>query len=240
MREIIAIILFNLFASIISGCSGFGMSTITTPVLVHFFPVTEVFLFTGLTHVIGSFWILIFMRHAINWKLLFYFGLPSIIGSILGAQLALDLDRQLLMKGMGIFLIFYVIIVRWYANYRFPAYRSWAAIGGLLSGFFAGIFGFSGAIRALFLSSFGMSPGEYIFMSHFFELIIDATRAGNYLHHGIELGPTLYYALLLAPATLILGAYVVRILIARTSFAFIDKWITGALLIEGIRLIVVG
>jgi uncharacterized membrane protein YfcA len=240
MKEVIMITLFNVLASILSGCSGFGMSTMTTSILIHFYPITEVFLFTGLTHVVGSFWILLFMRNAINWKLLFYFGGPSIIGSFLGADFAVDLNRIFLTKGIGIFLIFYVVLVRWYGGYQFPANPFVAAIGGGLSGFLAGLFGFSGAMRALFLSSFGLSYSQYIFMNHMFELIIDATRAVSYIHRGVEMSPALYSAFLLSPFTLVFGAYIVRYLISKASSQLLEKWVTGILLLEGVRLFFVG
>ncbi len=228
--------LFNFFAAILSGCTGFGMSTITTPFLVNFFSVQEVFLFTGLTHAIGSLWILLFLKKDIEWGLLFWFGIPSIIGSFLGSHISLQIPQLIIMRGMGLFLILYVVLMRWCMQYRFAPSYFLASIGGFLSGFFAGIFGFSGAIRTVFLQSFLLSHQEYIVMSHIFEFFIDATRSAEYYVQGVTLGPDLYISFLWAPITLILGAYLVKMIMYKVPRLYFEHLVTLMLLLEAVRL----
>ncbi|PCI73707.1 hypothetical protein COB28_03615 [Candidatus Dependentiae bacterium] len=240
MYVIILVTLFNFLAAVLSGPTGFGMSTITTPFLVSFFPAQEVFLFTGLTHSIASVWILFFLKKKVQWRLFALFGLPMILGSFLGAWISFDISHDLLMRGMGLFLILYVVLIRWYMDFKFPASDSTALIGGFSSGFLAGIFGFSGAIRSVFLQSFMLSYQEYIVMSHMFELITDSTRSIGYLSHGMRLGPDLYICLLLAPVTLIIGAYIVKYLIKHLPEHYFNKLVTFTLFLEGIRLMVFG
>lgn len=230
--------LLNIAASALSGFTGFGMSSIVTPFLIDFFPAAETFMFTGLTHTIGSLWMILFFRRSLNLRLLLAFGIPGIIGSFLGSQISLALPRVLLIHFMGIFLVLYVVLVRWYARYHFPAEMKFAILGGSLAGFFAGVFGFSGAIRALFLSSFALPKEEYILTSHLLELGVDITRSGTYLAHGVVLGSVLYWSLLLAPFTLVIGAYVARSLVMRASSHQFENIVTWALFIEGVRFVV--
>jgi uncharacterized membrane protein YfcA len=235
---ILLVTVLNIVASVLSGFTGFGMSSIVTPFLVDFFPAAETFMFTGLMHTIGSLWIILLFRRNLNVRLLLAFGIPGVIGSFLGSQISLALPRLLLIRSMGIFLVAYVILVRWYARYHFPAEMKFAILGGSLAGFFAGVFGFSGAIRALFLSSFALPKEEYILTSHLLELGIDVTRAGSYLAHGVVLGPVLYWSLLLAPLTLVIGAYCARMLVQHVSSHQFENIITWALFIEGVRFMV--
>ena len=240
MYVVILVTLFDFCAALLSGPTGFGMSTITTPFLVTFFSVQEVFLFTGLTHSIASIWILFFLKKKVQLTLLALFGFPMVLGSFLGSWISFDVPYDLLMRGMGAFLILYVFLVRWYMHYKLPANSVTALIGGFTSGLLAGVFGFSGAIRAIFLSSFALSHQEYIVMSHILELIVDSTRSLGYLTHGTRLGPDLYFCLLLSPVTLVFGAYFVRYLVNRLPEHYFDKFVTTALFLEGIKLMVFG
>ena len=80
--EIIFIAILALIASIVGTITGFGTSTIMVPVLLFFFPVSQVLLLVGIIHWFGNIWKITLFRGGIRWNLLLLFGLSGIVRSI--------------------------------------------------------------------------------------------------------------------------------------------------------------
>ena len=94
--------------------------------------------------------------------MLFIFGIPSVVLTLMGALLITYLPQEMLKGILGVFLIIYSIISLWKEDLKVRPSLFNSVIGGGLSGFLAGLIGTGGALRGAFLTAFGL-PKEKIY-----------------------------------------------------------------------------
>lgn len=202
--EIFYILVLTLIASGVGTISGFGTATIMTPILLIFMSPIETIFFVAIIHLFGDIWRIIFFRKSINWKWFLTFGIPGIIASYFGASLSLKLDPNLLIKILGTFLFVYSLFLFIKPKFKLPATTSVGALGGALSGFFAGITGIGGTTRGAFLALFDLSKAMYIATAGAIGIVVDSTRIITYVANGTKLEQFLFYGLILfIPASLV-------------------------------------
>lgn len=199
-----------LFASSVGTLTGFGTSTIMVPILLLRYPLPETLLFVGVIHWFGDVWKMMFFKKGVRWNLILGFGVPGIIASYLGASLSLNVAENVLSRILGAFFLLYVTFLFLKPQWQWPEKQRFTAIGGLLSGFFAGIFGVGGAIRSTFLSAFDLEKAVYIFAAGAIAFVIDTTRIATYLDGGAKIQRIPDVALALAIPTSLLGAFLAK------------------------------
>ena len=167
-------------AEIIGTITGFGSSTILIPIALFFFELKVAIALVAFAHLFGNIMRLVIFKRDINKEMFIYFGIPSIILTIVGATLLTIIAADILKIALGAVLILYSII-----SFKNPISlkqtKKIAVIGGSLSGFFAGLLGVGGAIRSTFMSSFKMNKESYIVTMAAIGMIIDLTRIPIYL-----------------------------------------------------------
>lgn len=132
--------LLVLFASFAGTTTCFGTSTILVPLLSLAYSFPETLLFVGVIHWFGDIWKMVFFKKRINWKLILLFGLPGIVFAFLASKLPTALPEQRLKQILGMFLILYVIFLFAKPKWKLAQTNLNASVGGMLSGFFAGLF----------------------------------------------------------------------------------------------------
>jgi uncharacterized membrane protein YfcA len=213
--EIISITLLSVVASAVGTITGFGISTIMTPVLLHFLPLPETLLLVGIVHWFNDIWELLLFREGIRWRLLLAFGAPGIIASFIGASISLNVPKEILSRTLGGFLIIYVLFILANPHFRLPQRTSVAAVGGASYGFSAGIFGIGGAVRSLFLSTFDLPKSIYIATGGAIALAIDSTRIATYVVGGTKLEFTILSGLLVFISASLLGSVIGKKIVER-------------------------
>ena len=211
--EIFYIALLTIFASIFGTISGFGTSTIMVPILSLFMPIQLTLLVVGIIHWFGDIWKIILFRSKINWKILLFFGGFGIVASYFGAYTTLNIDKDVLANILGIFLIIYVIFLFLKPKFKLPQNILTTSLGGLLSGFCAGIFGVGGAIRAMFLTAFNLKKTIYIFTSSLIAFFIDITRISTYFFENVKLEQDLLFGFLFFIPASFIGTRIGKMLI---------------------------
>lgn len=206
--ELLALALLVFVASSIGTFSGFGTSTIMVPVMLLFFPLPVTLLFVGIIHWFGDLWKMMLFRTGIRkWQLILWFAVPGVAASYLGATMSLTVDEALLTRILGGFLLAYVLFIVFKSEWKLPEHKLTAGVGGLASGFAAGIFGVGGAIRGAFLAAFNLPRDVYLFTSGAMALVIDTTRIAGYFAGGAILeGLFLWGMVIFVPVSLI-GAW---------------------------------
>lgn len=156
------------------------------PVLLFFYPTSEVLLFVSSVHWINALWRLIIFRTGFNLKLVLSFGLSGIVAAYFGAKSFFIVDEVLIEKIIAVFLFAYAIFL-WF-NPQFTIKFSFmsGSVAGVLSGFVAGIFGMGGAIRGAFLSAFNLEKSVYLANSALLLMLIDTSRMLTYLKQGLS------------------------------------------------------
>ncbi|MBI4592092.1 sulfite exporter TauE/SafE family protein [Candidatus Uhrbacteria bacterium] len=209
--ELFLITFLTFVAAIVGTVTGFGISTVMLPVLALFLPLPQALLLVGIIHWFGSVWKVVFFREGIDWRLIWLFGLPGVLFSYLGARLVFEISSSTLSFTLGLFLMVYALFLFTHTHFKLSTKNLLTAIiGGGLSGFFAGIFGVGGAIRAAFLSAFDLKKTVFLATAGVIGFVVDSTRLFAYMQDGVRLDPFFLWGLLVFIPTSFLGAYVAK------------------------------
>lgn len=235
----IFITLLALLANIVGTVSGFGVSTIMTPILLFFLPFPETILLVCIIHWFHDVWKMGFFWHGIDWKLFLYFGVPTIIATFLGALLVSSEQSALLSALLGLFLIGSVAVMYLLPYMAIPYNWVSSTVGGLLSGFFAGIFGIRGAVRSVFLAAFDLHKATFIGTTGAISLLLDSTRFVTYFFiNGLRVESLPWWVFSFFVAASFVGAYIGYLIvdkIPQDKFRFV---VAAFLLLVGIKLLV--
>jgi uncharacterized membrane protein YfcA len=160
---------------------GFGVGSLLTPLLVTRVDPHVAVSLIAIPHALATGIRYVQHRDAIDKGLLIRFGIPSAIGSLLGATFQAALTSRLLVLVVGL-----LLIATGAAN-LVKAFRSWrpskpvAFVLGALSGFFGGVAGNQGGLRAASLSAFSLPPRTFLATSTAIALLIDLARTPVYV-----------------------------------------------------------
>jgi uncharacterized protein len=235
--RVLYIAALTVVAGFVGTLTGFGMSTIMTTVLVLFLPPLEALFLVAIVHWFGDIWKMTFFRSGLRLKLILLFGLTGLATSFLGARVTLGVKDNLLLRGLGGFLVIYSIFLLLQSRFRVPASPGVALAGGSLSGFTAGLFGVGGAIRGMFLSAFDLPKEVYIATSGAIGLLVDSSRIVTYFTGGARLEHALGWGLLAYIPASFAGAAVARLVVDRIPQQRFRMVVAVFLLAVGLKLI---
>ncbi len=235
--EIISITVLSFIANMIGTISGFGVGTIMTPILLLFLPFGQTILLVCIIHWFHDIFKWYFFRHGLDLKLFLYFGIPTVFATALGALLVTPTQSVVLTSLLGLFLI--VSVAMMYAVTSFKIPNNWVTgmVGGLLSGFFAGIFGIRGAVRSVFMAAFDLRKATFIGTTGAISFFLDSTRMVVYLWDGIRIAQPLFFALALFVPASFLGAYLGSRIVHYIPQHHFRNVVSLFLLIVGIKLL---
>lgn len=194
--EYVIIALSALITSSLTLYTGFGLGTVMLPVFALFFPLHIAVAVTALVHVANNLFKLFFTAKDADRSVVLRFGLPAIAAAILGATLlghiaqsqqsytfaianfefATTLLKMVLAALIGFFAMFELL----------PSLRAlqfdkkYLPFGGVLSGFFGGLSGHQGLLRAAFLAKVDMSPEAYVGTNAVISFLVDLVRISVY------------------------------------------------------------
>lgn len=186
------------FAAGLTMYSGFGLGTLMLPVFALFFPVEMAVVATALVHGANNlFKVLLLGRHAAR-DVVFRFGLPAVLASLLGAALlgwlahlsvsmSIEVNDRVVSQITPIKLIIGCLMVGFALFELLPRFRELAferrylPLGGALSGFFGGLSGHQGALRSAFLSKSGLSTEQFVGSNAVIGFLVDLSRVSVYI-----------------------------------------------------------
>jgi len=200
------------FIPIISGVvaaitllSGFGLGTVLMPAFAMFFPVEVTIAATGVVDFVSNLFKLgLVGRHADRGEVL-RFGMPAVVAAAVGAWVLANLAPSdplatwslgsLVARVTWVKLLIGLLLLGFAGLELLPWYRAlvlprrWLAVGGALSGFFGGLSGMQGALRAPFLLSAGLTKQAYTGTANVISTTVDASRL---LLYGVGMGAALW------------------------------------------------
>lgn len=172
--------------------SGFGLGTLLLPAFAIFFPVEIAIAATAIVHFVNNVFRLGLVARWANRDVVLQFGIPAVLAALVGAALMsamasaaplfeyrlgpLRCEVTLLNVIIAILLAVFAGLELWpkYETLTFP--RRALPIGGVLSGFFGGISGMQGALRAPFLLRTGMSKQQFVGTTNVISTMVDVAR----------------------------------------------------------------
>jgi uncharacterized membrane protein YfcA len=244
-------------AVIVSGLtlfSGFGLGTVLMPAFALFFPVPVAVAATAVVHLANNLFKAALVGRKADASVVMRFALPGAAAAMLGAMLlgvfaslppvsSYEIGGKVHEIGLvelvigGLIAGFALLdLLPRFQNLAFD--RKYLPLGGLLSGFFGGLSGIQGALRAAFLIKAGLEKEAFIGTSTMSAVIVDLARL---LVYGLSFYTATFSKIAPQMAGLILAA---------TLAAFVGSFIGARLMKKvtlrtvqitvGVMLIVVG
>src|SRR5687768_6202 len=103
----IVFLMVAFLAEVAGTLAGFGSSMILLPVALLFFDFNTALVLVAFMHLFGNLGRITFFLKGLAWRVLIYFGVIGLVGTLLGAMLVTHLDQSVLKAGLGVFLLAY-------------------------------------------------------------------------------------------------------------------------------------
>lgn len=251
--EFVLISLAAFLTAILTFFSGFGLGTILTPVFMLFFPVDLAIALTGVVHFCNSLFKLFLVGRNADRQTVLRFGIPAVLAALLGSWVLLSvadtgpiftwhwgekafevLPFKLL---VSILLIFFALwdLLPVFKKMQFG--KKLLPLGGLLSGFFGGLSGNQGALRAAFLTKAGLSKEAFVATGVVLSCMVDFTRLSVYATRFLEAG-LMDNLPLVALATLsgITGSILGNKLLKKVTLGFVQTFVAVMLIVISVAM----
>lgn len=176
--------------------SGFGVATVLTPVFALFFPVPVAISITAIVHFLNNLFKLILLGKQANREVVLKFGVPAILGAVIGAEILSNIVQKSFMVKyqlfnyqfnvevinlvIGLLIMFFALFEIIPQTEKISFGKKYLPVGGVLSGFFGGLSGHQGAFRSVFLLKAGLSKDQFIATGIIIAVIVDITRLSVY------------------------------------------------------------
>lgn len=251
--DILIIALTAFLAAILTFFSGFGLGTILTPVFMVFFPVDLAIALTGVVHFFNNIFKLFLVGKNADRAVLIRFGIPAVIAAFLGSWLLLNITDLapffsycLFGKSFVVYPVKFLIsilliifaamdLIPYFQNLQFGKEK--LPIGGFLSGFFGGLSGNQGALRAAFLIRAGLSKEAFIGTAVVVSTFVDFTRLGVYATRFVKVELTENIPLVtIATLSAIAGAYLGNKLLKKVTLKFLQVTVAIFLIVVSVAL----
>lgn len=239
---VVCIVAFG--ASLLTLFSGFGLGTLLLPAFVFFFPVELAVAATAMVHAANSFFKVWILRSDIDRDVLGRFGVPALLTAFAGAWvltrlsgLAPAFEWTLLSRSrtvLPVSLVMGLLILGFALFELVPRLRDLRApirllpLGGALSGFFGGLSGHQGALRAAFLTPLGLEPKAFAATQAGIASLVDIARLSVYLAAFLT-------GSLVVPNTTAVWSVVGAAILAAFAGALLGRRLLEKVTIDGIR-----
>ncbi|MCB0374356.1 MAG: sulfite exporter TauE/SafE family protein [Sinomicrobium sp.] len=184
MKINIIFLILALIAEITGTIGGFGSSVFFVPLGNLYFDFYSVLGLTAVFHLSSNISKIVLFKKGLNRFLLLHIGVPSVIFVILGGYLSKVVDSTFLEIVLGLFLITLSLVFLIKKELVIRSGKRESVIGGVLSGFTAGLLGTGGAIRGLTMAAFNLEKSVFIATSAFIDFMVDLSRTVVYYQNG--------------------------------------------------------
>ena len=216
MDKHIVFLSLALISEIIGTVSGFGSSILFVPLASLFFDFKIVLGITAIYHVFSNLTKIALFFKGIDKNIAFKLGFPAVIFVSLGAVSTDYFPSEKLhvfMNGILMVLAGYLILN---FNKTVTQNNKNLVVGGIASGFIAGITGTGGAIRGITLASFNLPKDIFIATSALIDFGVDSSRAVIYMYYGYFQSQYLYLIPILIGISIV-GSYIGKVILTHTS-----------------------
>lgn len=256
--DIAVIAIVAALASALTLYSGFGLGTILLPAFALFLPVPVAVAATGVVHLLNNLFKGALLWKRIDWATVLKFGIPAVPAAVAGAWLlALLGDTPRLFQWtafgrsfgatgagltIGILMIVFALLELqlWFHELKAPPRLM--PLGGVVTGFLAGLTGQQGAFRSIFLLRSGLPPECFIATGVMIAILVDLSRLATYTASftATGLNPAAREGLLMLVGTLsaFAGAYVATRHLDKLTISFVRYSVAAFMLVIGAALTV--
>jgi uncharacterized membrane protein YfcA len=250
--------LFAFGVSLLTLFSGFGLGTLLMPAFALFLPIQVAVASTAIVHAANNLFKVGLLAGDVRRDVLLRFGLPAVAASFIGALVLTSLSGQQVLYSwtfmareahvtpvkltMGILILGFALFELVPALRDFRSPPRFLPLGGLLSGFFGGLSGHQGALRAAFLAPLGLTPQAFAATQAVLALLVDGARllvyGGSFvLLHGSAAGDQIPWPLVVVTSvSAFAGAFLGKRLLPKVSMQGIHLVVGSLLVVVGLAL----
>jgi len=234
--------------------SGFGLGTLLMPAFAMFFPVPIAVAATAVVHLANNLFKAALVGRKADWSVVAWFALPGAVAAVFGAMLlnvfaslpplgsfelagrTLEISPVESVIGVLILVFAVVDILPRFRDLAFD--RKYLPLGGAVSGFFGGLSGIQGALRAAFLIKAGLDKESFIGTNTVSAVVVDVSRlivyGLAYYTTGIGRLPSDVMGLVLtATLAAFVGAFVGARLIKKVTLRAVQIIVGSMLMVVG-------
>ena len=178
---VVVSMVITLLAAALTVPAGFGLATMLTPVVLFWLPPHEAIAVVAIIHGAHNAWKFKLLKSSVDFSAVKRYGWALVIGATIGAILHSHIpsDPLLLVVGIALVILPVLSVTEKWTNIRLP--DSEDRIGGFGSGFFGGLSGHQGALRAMFLQKRLPDKVAYAATASVLALAVDLTRIPIYI-----------------------------------------------------------
>jgi hypothetical protein len=202
--------------------SGFGLGTLLMPAFAVFFPLEVAIAATAAVHLANNLFKVALVGRWTRARVIVWFGIPAVLAALVGAQLMLSLSggeplaRWRIGRVHGVVepikLVIAVVLAFFAGVELHPRFEKLSfpprmlPVGGVLSGFFGGLSGMQGALRAAFLVRAGLSRDQFVGSAAVVSTMVDIARLLVYAAGFAQAGRATEWGVLRERHTMVLVA----------------------------------
>jgi hypothetical protein len=258
MAAAIVLALCSFGVSLLTLFSGFGLGTLLLPLFALFLPVQVAVASTAIVHAANNLFKAGLLVGQANRAVVVRFGLPAIAASFAGALVLTSLSAETPVLTWSAFgrtaevtrvklLMGFLIVgfALFELHPRLASVRSpprWLPVGGALSGFFGGLSGHQGALRAAFLAPLGLSAAQFAATQAVLALLVDGARLLVYgwsfvlAPESRQLEPIPWGLVAVATGSAFAGALLGKLLLPKVGHGGLRVLIGALLVVVGVAL----
>jgi len=183
-------------AALLTLFSGFGLGSLLLPVFAVFFPLVVAVAATAVVHLANNLFKVVLLGRYARAGVVLRFGVPAVVFAFAGALCLSGLtarpmlttwnwgDHTFVVTPLGLVLgsliALFAVLELTPAFERLQFHPRWLPVGGALSGFFGGLSGQQGALRAAFLVRSGLDRDAFLGTSIVCAVLVDVARLAVY------------------------------------------------------------
>ena len=184
MEKYIYFFILAFVAEVIGTISGFGSSILFVPLASMFFDFKAVLAITAVFHVFSNLSKIYLFKTGIQKDIVLKLGIPAVVFVIIGALLTNIIPQKEIELVMNIVLFLLSVFLIFNTEEKLEQSNKNLIVGGVSSGFLAGLVGTGGAIRGLVLAAFSLEKDSFLATSALIDLGVDFSRAIVYISSG--------------------------------------------------------
>ena len=184
MEKYIYFFILAFVAEVIGTISGFGSSILFVPLASMFFDFKAVLAITAVFHVFSNLSKIYLFKTGIQKDIVLKLGIPAAVFVIIGALLTNIIPQKEIELVMNIVLVLLSVFLIFNTEEKLEQSNKNLIVGGVSSGFLAGLVGTGGAIRGLVLAAFSLEKDSFLATSALIDLGVDFSRAIVYISSG--------------------------------------------------------
>jgi uncharacterized membrane protein YfcA len=223
-------------AYVVFGISGFGSTLIAVPLLAHLFPLKFVVPFFVLIDCVGAFNMGLRLRADVMRRELLLLLPFMALGVLAGVWLLVRVSPELLLGGLGLFVVFFGLsyVIRRGTGFPLPQWS--AAPIGTFGGATSAVFGIGGPIYVFFLAGRQATPTQIRATMPMIFMFTTVARIALFIAAGLYSPASLVAAVALLPV-MALGVWTGHHLHLNLSQQTVIRVMGGVLVLSGISLL---